>query len=259
MSVAIIAGRKSSTLGPPSNPHQSSGFDAYETPSSDIMTSMMPPPSSTVHNSYYDSNITQQLTSLTQLTASHAPLIAPFPVSTADPNVNERPPSASGQSTFSHPSSIASSAGAHQEKTNALKRTRYLSRAPTYTDLTHSQPSGHTQRTISPLPPMGWDEGRQLKLERSLIRMTASNNWAFNWIENPETVDFFSKFLPLAKVPRQKALSNRILDNSLADIRSESMQRAKGLMVTLQSDGWTGGNHNHFQAFMMTGGRQVSH
>ena len=88
--------------------------------------------------------------------------------------------------------------------------------------------------------------------------MTAANNWAFNWIYHPEVIDFLSNFVPQAKLPTRKTLSNRILDVSLADIRSTSMKRAKGLMVTLQTDGWTGGNHHHFQAYMITGGKQVS-
>jgi hypothetical protein len=97
---------------------------------------------------------------------------------------------------------------------------------PSIGDLPHASSSGRW--TASPFPNTVWDNRRQTEFDRGLIRMTPANNWAFSWVENPEAIDFFGKFVPIAKLPSRKRLSTRILDDALTDMRADSMKRAKG-------------------------------
>ncbi|KZT31206.1 hypothetical protein SISSUDRAFT_970170, partial [Sistotremastrum suecicum HHB10207 ss-3] len=63
--------------------------------------------------------------------------------------------------------------------------------------------------------------------------ITASANFPLTWTENPEVMAFFAKFIPHAEA---------------------MMKHSK---VTLQCDGWTGENHHHLQAFMVTGDNRL--
>ncbi|KAJ3899456.1 hypothetical protein F5879DRAFT_509702 [Lentinula edodes] len=59
------------------------------------------------------------------------------------------------------------------------------------------------------IPP--WTSAQQAQLEDRLTCITASAGFALSWVENPELLAFFQEFLPQAKVPSQKVLTNRLL------------------------------------------------
>jgi hypothetical protein len=177
----------------------------------------------------------------------------------ADPNFLESapsefsaqpPPRTSPPRSISHNSAFsfaASSASAHYRLNNpggSPLALGGLSRRPSM------------QQLASGLIP--WSKERQTLFEWHLIRITASNNFSFSWVQNWRWKAFVGEFLPQAKVISRKVLAGRVLDSALKEIQSEAKERAFGKLVTIQTDGWSGGNLRHFQAFMMSGGREVS-
>ncbi|CAG8853706.1 15275_t:CDS:2, partial [Gigaspora margarita] len=73
-----------------------------------------------------------------------------------------------------------------------------------------------------------------------LLHMTISNEWAFQWIENQETIEFFNFISPLLELPSQKTLADEILKNLVESIQNNIEVAAKedkyGVFVSL--DGW---------------------
>ena len=51
-----------------------------------------------------------------------------------------------------------------------------------------------------------------------LLRMTVSNGWAFQWVENQEIIEFFNFISPLLQLPNRKTLANEILKNSAENV-----------------------------------------
>ncbi len=68
--------------------------------------------------------------------------------------------------------------------------------------------------------------------------------------KNPEVLCLFSDFLPLAKLPSRKVLTQRLLPQVLDQQRSHVIHEAAGANVMGQCDGWSGENHHHYIAFM---------
>lgn len=143
-----------------------------------------------------------------------------------------------------------------QPSTHGFKRTRVGSfpRLPSGRSLSgrSSVSDFHAGGTIN------WNDERQSLFEGKLIRLTASADLSFSWVENPEWLAFLREFLPQAKSPSRKVLSQRLLPQTLKVLRVDAQKRANGIKATVQCDGWTGENAHHFVAFMMTGEGQVS-
>ncbi|CAG8469248.1 1596_t:CDS:2 [Scutellospora calospora] len=65
------------------------------------------------------------------------------------------------------------------------------------------------------------------KFERLLLRMTISNGWAFHWITNPETKEFFEFLNPVLTFPSQYVLSNHILEAERTNYIKSREQKLK--------------------------------
>ena len=74
-----------------------------------------------------------------------------------------------------------------------------------------------------------------------LIRMTVANGWAFQWINNPSTREFFHWLNPKLKLPDRKQLAGSILDKAIENIenlRKEKLNQVhKQAGITLSFDG----------------------
>lgn len=149
---------------------------------------------------------------------------------------------------------LANSANAYQ---HVIYNAPHLRRSRTSSGGLARTPSGGFARTPSGgFLAATWSDERQACFEELLIKLTAAKNLPFSWIDCPEWKAFTEEFIPAARPFSRKVFSDRILNNTLTVIRQNAKKRAKGTQVTLQSDGWTGGNYHHFQAFMMTSGRR---
>ena len=73
-----------------------------------------------------------------------------------------------------------------------------------------------------------------------LLRMTVSNGWAFHWVENEETLEFFKFIAPLLKLPSRQKLSDTILKDSVKECQREieNMASMDKIGVTISLDGW---------------------
>ena len=103
-----------------------------------------------------------------------------------------------------------------------------------------------------------WTTERQENFENSLARLTASAGLPLSWVDNPEWVALCQDFLPAAKSPSRKVLTSRITPRLINQLHKKSKEDVKGQSGTLQADGWTGENHRHIIAFMITANRKVS-
>ena len=79
------------------------------------------------------------------------------------------------------------------------------------------------------------------KFEQLLIRMTVSNGFSFQWINNPETKELFSWLNPTIQLPDRRTLGGRILNEAANELRNELEMIAKKdeLGVSVIFDGWT--------------------
>ena len=110
----------------------------------------------------------------------------------------------------------------------------------------------------SPGPNVTWSSADQMDWETGLVRLTASAGLPLWWIENPEWKKLCDWFLPMVKNPSSKVLTTQIILGTLNSLQSSAQTDCQGSVVTLQCDGWTGENHHHLLAFMMTCNRKVS-
>ncbi|CAB4473720.1 unnamed protein product [Rhizophagus irregularis] len=53
---------------------------------------------------------------------------------------------------------------------------------------------------------------------RLLLRMTISNGWTFQWVENQETIEFFNFISPSLQLPSRKTLADTILKESAKNV-----------------------------------------
>ena len=79
----------------------------------------------------------------------------------------------------------------------------------------------------------------QPKFERLLLRMSVSNGFSFQWIDNQATLDLFEFLNPHLVLPRRKALSNCVLntETELNTLRNDALSN-DNLGITLAFDGW---------------------
>jgi hypothetical protein len=103
----------------------------------------------------------------------------------------------------------------------------------------------------------GWSTARQELFENLLARLTASANLPFSWVDNPVWQTFCDEFIPAAKSPSRKALTTRIVPRLVKELQGTAKAEVKGKNVTVQADGWTGENHHHLIAFMITAEKKV--
>ena len=90
-----------------------------------------------------------------------------------------------------------------------------------------------------------------------LAHITTSCNFAASWIDNIEVINFFKTFLPPAKIPSRHKLTCKIIPMTNLALCAEAQVAAKGKLMTLQGDGFTGINHHHLLAFMITADGKV--
>lgn len=119
-------------------------------------------------------------------------------------------------------------------------------------------PMTQNQVPISPILGPVWTSERQENFEKQLARLTASAGLPLSWIDNPEWHGFCEEFVPAAKSLSRKALTIRVIPKLVEQLRNESKAEVKGKHATLQADGWTGENHRHLIAFMITANQKVT-
>ena len=78
------------------------------------------------------------------------------------------------------------------------------------------------------------------------------NALPFSWVNNPKWAAFVDEFIPAAVSPSWKTLSRRIIPNLVKELRDQVKNEVYGQNATIQADGWTGENHHHLIAFMIT-------
>ena len=102
-----------------------------------------------------------------------------------------------------------------------------------------------------------WIPEYQRKFEERIARLTVSAGLPLSWVDNPEWIDFINDFLPFARSPSRKVLTNRLIPAAAKNHQDMAKVAAKNRNITLQADGWTGINFHHLLAFMITFDKQV--
>jgi hypothetical protein len=90
-----------------------------------------------------------------------------------------------------------------------------------------------------------WPPGFQVLFEQRIARLTVSAGLPLSWVDNPEWIDFVHDFLPAARSPSRKVLTNRLIPGAANDYRDATKIAARNQNATLQADGWTGMNFHH--------------
>jgi hypothetical protein len=103
-----------------------------------------------------------------------------------------------------------------------------------------------------------WNSEKQQSFENRLGRLTASAGLPFSWVDNPEWLAFVDEFVPAARSPGRQTLSRRIIPKLVKDLRGQVKNKVCGQNATIQADGWTGENHHHLIAFMVTVNNKAS-
>ena len=116
--------------------------------------------------------------------------------------------------------------------------------------VSHSRPPSFVEHESLQQP--SWSTGDQALFEKSLARLTASAGFPLRWVENPEWQAFCEQWIPNAKIPSRKVLAQRIIPATLKEFKEAAKLHIRGSEVTATCDGWTGGNHHYFIAFMVT-------
>ncbi|KAJ3755217.1 hypothetical protein EV360DRAFT_20101, partial [Lentinula raphanica] len=102
-----------------------------------------------------------------------------------------------------------------------------------------------------------WTTDHQRRYEEILIRLTASAGLPLSWVDNLEFDAFISQFIPQAKAVSRKTLTRRILPTVIKQVREGIVASVANREVTMQADGWTGLNHSHLVAFMVSADRKI--
>ncbi|KAF5385054.1 hypothetical protein D9615_001008 [Tricholomella constricta] len=102
-----------------------------------------------------------------------------------------------------------------------------------------------------------WSDARQASFERAVARLTASAGFSLSWVDNIEWLNLLEEFIPAAKSPSRKVLTKCLIPALISELRAEAKANVKGKNATVQADGWTGENHHHLIAFMITVGGKL--
>ena len=97
----------------------------------------------------------------------------------------------------------------------------------------------------------------QTRFETLVTHLTASAGFPLNWVENPVWLTMCDEFMPNARSPSRKTLTQCLLLTAINDLRTKAKDQVRGLHATIQADGWSGENMHHYIAFMMTAGGEV--
>lgn len=142
-----------------------------------------------------------------------------------------------------HPEDSASAVGGSGSSTSA--------RRP------HSHPGSRVGLTPRPSSGQLWTANSQTEFENHIARITVSANLPLSWVDNPEVITFMDKYIPAANSPSRKVLTKRIIPKLVDELQNAAKKETRGKNATLQADGWTGGNHRHLVAFMITADKKV--
>ena len=112
-------------------------------------------------------------------------------------------------------------------------------------------------RSTTPYSVAPWNAANQLGFENRLARLTASAGLPLSWVDNLEWIGFVEEFIPHAQPFDRKALTNRIIPQLVDSLRAKARSEVVGKFATVQADGWTGLNHRHLIAFMVTADKKV--
>lgn len=116
----------------------------------------------------------------------------------------------------------------------------------------HSTHSGLRQSQSWQSNAPAWLPEQQKSFENHIARLTASAGLPLSWVDNVEWIDLCAELAPGAKSPSRKTLTRRLLPVAVNELRRDSKAKTKGHNATIQADGWTGENHHHLIAFMIT-------
>jgi hypothetical protein len=209
-----------------------------------------------------------------QMEAPSSP-VRPRPTINYPPGHSQIPPEASGSGLMAHPpypigSTLSAGSFYHSMCLPLTSDSVSSSRAasPAFSDTTQSsRPSKRARRSDSflsmnqaPIPGYDpeWSKGEQALFETTVARLTASAGLPFRWVENPEWQALCERFIPNAKNPSRKVLTQRLIPATLKTFKDAAKEQCWGLEGTVSYDGWTGGNHHHYIAFMVNCRGQVS-
>jgi hypothetical protein len=98
---------------------------------------------------------------------------------------------------------------------------------------------GQTLHGFSDQP---WSTSDQADWEIGLARLTVSAGLPLRWFENHEWKVLCDRFLPRAKIPSAKVLTQRVMPHTLNTLETIAKDECRGANATLQCDGWTGEN-----------------
>ena len=93
--------------------------------------------------------------------------------------------------------------------------------------------------------------------ETGIACLTASAGLPLRWVENPEWLALCERFMPNARSPSHKVLTQRLIPATLKAFKQAAQEQCQGLEGTVSYDGWTGGSNHHYIAFMVNCGGQM--
>ncbi|PKC55915.1 hypothetical protein RhiirA1_474812 [Rhizophagus irregularis] len=109
-------------------------------------------------------------------------------------------------------------------------------------NLSRRSSESYYQSSISKFAVRDLNKSEIPKFHDLLIRMTVSNGWSFQWVNNPSTHAFFHWLNPKLKLPDRKQLAGPILDQAIKGIeqlRKEKLNQVhEQAGITLSFDGW---------------------
>jgi hypothetical protein len=168
--------------------------------------------------------------------------------------------SSGSSSLYTHDSLSISPALSAVSLPSQLGKCQCLNQSGLYCSVSSSLPPlspvvlGQTLHGFSNQP---WSTSDQTDWEIGLMRLIASAGLPLRWVENHEWKVLCDRFLPRAKIPSAKVLTQHVILHTLNTLKTIAKDKCWGANATLQCNGWTGKNHHHLLDFMMTAQRKV--
>ncbi|KAG1727642.1 ribonuclease H-like domain-containing protein [Suillus paluster] len=213
------------------------------------------------------------------LTPAHLSAIPPIILATSPPDLNISSTIQSARPSF--PALLIPEADTALSSSSSLYRDSLLvSPSPALLEISlpshpkrqHLIQSGQYHSASGSLPPLSpialgnqlngfgdqaWTTSDQADWEIRLARLTTSAGLPLRWVENHKWKVLCDHFLPRAKIPSAKVLTQRVLPHALNILKGTAKEECQGADATLQCDSWTGENHHHLLGFMMTAHRKL--
>ncbi|CAG8760425.1 3646_t:CDS:2, partial [Rhizophagus irregularis] len=101
-------------------------------------------------------------------------------------------------------------------------------------NLSRRSSESYYQSSISKFAVRDLNKSEIPKFHDLLIRMTVSNGWSFQWVNNPSTHAFFHWLNPKLKLPDRKQLAGPILDQAIKGIEQLQQNEAERILEDLQ-------------------------